>query len=78
MSRLPLHHIFILGLAIASTTANVNTLLAAEALDRTVLPIQAPVLPPITEIDARKAKAPPAIQNQRPKKCAQRGHRIDR
>lgn len=36
-------------------------------LDRTVLPIFAPTFTPITEIDARKAKAPPFFQVKPPK-----------
>jgi arylsulfatase len=35
---------------------------AAADLDRSVLPIPEPKLPPITEIDARKAKAPPRFE----------------
>ena len=34
----------------------------AESLDRTVLPMQAPQRPPITELDARDAKAPPRFE----------------
>jgi arylsulfatase A-like enzyme len=40
---------------------------AQEQLDRTVLPIQAPELPAITEVDARKAKAPPQFKIDAPK-----------
>ena len=36
-------------------------------LDRTVLPIQAPKHDPITEVDARKAKAPPRFEVKAPK-----------
>ncbi|MCI0357708.1 MAG: arylsulfatase, partial [Planctomycetaceae bacterium] len=36
--------------------------MAADNLDRTVLPIAEPQLPSITEIDARKAKAPPPFR----------------
>jgi len=39
----------------------------SEKLDRTVLPIPDPKYPPITEIDARKAKAPPFFQVKPPK-----------
>jgi arylsulfatase len=35
---------------------------AAEALDRTILPIREPEYPPITEIDARRAKPPPRFE----------------
>lgn len=34
--------------------------------DRTILPIQEPQYPPITEIDARKAKAPPRFEVKAP------------
>ena len=34
--------------------------------DRTVLPIPEPVFPPITELDARKAKAPPRFEVKAP------------
>ena len=34
---------------------------AADKLDRTVLPIPEPKLKPITELDVRKAKAPPSL-----------------
>lgn len=37
-----------------------------KMLDRTVLPIAEPTLTPITEIDARKAKAPPFFQVKSP------------
>lgn len=40
---------------------------AATVLDRTVLPIPEPKFPPITEIDARKAKAPPRFDVKAPK-----------
>jgi arylsulfatase A-like enzyme len=36
-------------------------------IDRTLLPIKEPVYPPITEIDARKAKAPPRFEVKAPK-----------
>ena len=42
---------------------------AAGALDRTVLPIAEPKLAPITEIDARKAKAPPRFAVTAPAKA---------
>ncbi|MGR9099205.1 MAG: arylsulfatase [Gammaproteobacteria bacterium] len=38
----------------------------AIGLDRSVLPIPAPRYPPITELDARKAKAPPRFQVKAP------------
>ena len=39
---------------------------AADNLDRTMLPIPEPKYPPITELDARKAKAPPRFQVKAP------------
>jgi arylsulfatase len=39
---------------------------ATDQLDRTVLPIPEPKLPPITEIDARRAKAPPRFEVKAP------------
>ncbi len=39
---------------------------AADNLDRTVLPIPEPPVAPITEIDARKAKAPPRFEVKAP------------
>ena len=39
---------------------------AQDKLDRTVLPIQAPKHKPITEVDARKAKAPPRFEVKAP------------
>jgi len=38
-----------------------------DKLDRTVLPIPEPKYPPITELDARKAKAPPRFEVKAPK-----------
>ena len=40
---------------------------AQEKLDRTVLPIPEPKLKPITELDVRKAKAPPRFEVKAPK-----------
>ena len=40
---------------------------AAASVDRTVLPISEPGYPPITEIDARKATAPPRFEVKAPK-----------
>ena len=39
---------------------------APAAIDRTVLPIQEPSYPPITELDARKATAPPRFEVKAP------------
>jgi len=41
--------------------------LVAQQLDRTVLPIVEPPTPTITELDARKAKAPPRFEVRAPK-----------
>ncbi len=40
---------------------------ADDGLDRTKIPIQAPVRPAITELDARKAKAQPPFRIEAPK-----------
>ncbi|MGA9570723.1 MAG: hypothetical protein WBS17_11585 [Candidatus Acidiferrales bacterium] len=40
---------------------------AADSVDRTVLPVPEPKYPPITELDARNAKAPPRFQVKAPK-----------
>ena len=40
---------------------------AATASDRTVLPVPEPEYPPITELDARNAKAPPRFEVKAPK-----------
>ena len=40
---------------------------AAASVDRTVLPIPEPQYPPITELDARNAKAPPRFEVKAPK-----------
>ena len=44
--------------------------LAADKLDRTVLPIPEPKRPAITELDARKATAPPRFEVKAPAGCA--------
>jgi len=41
----------------------------ADAIDRNSLPIHEPTTPPITELDARKAKAPPRFQVKAPDKA---------
>ena len=43
-----------------------NTVSAATPLDRTVLPVPEPEYPPITELDARNAKAPPRFEVKAP------------
>ena len=40
---------------------------AQQELDRTTLPIQAPDREPVTELDARNAKAPPPFEAKAPK-----------
>src|ERR1700752_2634983 len=52
-----------LGLALVGCGTPVS---AQQILDRTVLPIPAPALKPITEMDARKAKAPPRVEVKAP------------
>src|SRR5688572_33090924 len=49
------------GSAISPTAS-----MAAAGVDRTVLPIVEPTHPPITEMDARKAKAPPRFEVKPP------------
>jgi arylsulfatase len=46
------------GPSTAEPKAGASQVAVAESLDRTVLPIREPTYPPITEIDARRAKAP--------------------
>jgi arylsulfatase len=46
--------------------AAVDTASAPLSLDRTILPIAEPTLKPITELDARKAKAPPRFEVKAP------------
>ena len=48
-----------LSTATALLVISVGSVSAEPALDRTVLPVPDPVYEPITELDARKAKAPP-------------------
>ena len=38
-----------------------------DSLDRTVLPVPPPQYPPITELDAKNAKAPPRFEVKAPK-----------
>jgi arylsulfatase A-like enzyme len=45
------------------------TALSTEAVDRTVLPIKEPIPPFATELDARKAKAPPRFEVKAPAKA---------
>ena len=53
----------VLSLALTSLGTTVS---AQEKLDRTILPIPAPMLKPITELDARNAKAPPRFEVKAP------------
>ena len=55
-----------LGLLTAVCMAPVSAQPATDTLDRTVLPISEPQYPPITEQDARKAKAPPRFAVKAP------------
>jgi arylsulfatase A-like enzyme len=54
-------------LAIGLITGTTVFVSAEDKLDRTVLPIQAPKYKAITELDARKAKAPPRFEIKAPK-----------
>ena len=47
-------------------SAIATTALAADKLDRTVLPIPEPKRLPITEVDARKATPPPRFEVKAP------------
>jgi hypothetical protein len=57
--------ILAVGLIAAATTVAS----AKDKLDRTALPIQAPKHKAITEVDARKAKAPPRFEVKAPKEA---------
>ncbi len=57
--------LFVMGCAVL--TLNVFAQPAKDQLDRTVLPIPEPKYPTITELDARKAKAPPRFEIKAPK-----------
>lgn len=46
-----------------------NTPVTSDGLDRTVLPIREPTYPDITELDARKATAPPRFEVKAPAKA---------
>ena len=56
----------IIGLAVGLALGGLTTSEAADKLDRMVLPIAEPKRPPITEIDARKATAPPRFEVKAP------------
>ena len=63
--RLHLFTATILALGLIASTADIAS--AQDKLDRTVLPIQEPTYKAITEVDARKAKAPPRFEVKAPK-----------
>jgi len=68
MSRVPLKiSLLMLGMAIAGPISDLNARTEAGSLDRTTLPIQAPTYKAITEVDARKATAPPRFEVKAPK-----------
>ncbi len=48
--------------------ATTNSAAQEAQVDRTELPIKGPWYPPITELDARDAKAPPVFEVKAPKK----------
>ncbi len=58
---------FALSLMMFMSTGLAGPALAQQELDRTVLPIPDPEYKPITELDARKAKAPPGFEVKPPK-----------
>jgi arylsulfatase A-like enzyme len=55
-----------IALLVAPVNAGSAQGATTTALDRTVLPIPEPTYPPITELDARNAKAPPRFQVKAP------------
>jgi len=57
------------SLAVGLIAAATIVALAKDKLDRTALPIQAPKHKAITEVDARKAKAPPRFEVKAPKEA---------
>ena len=57
--------VMLMGLS-ASMAFGGSSVQAADKLDRTVLPIPEPKRPPITEIDVRKATAPPRFEIKAP------------
>ena len=58
----------LLGTTCAVKAQSQSSALDADAsVDRTVLPIPEPRYPPITELDARDAKAPPRFEVKAPK-----------
>src|SRR6202795_2100216 len=57
--------IMLMGLCSAMASMSIPAQ-AADTLDRTVLPIPEPKRPPITELDVRKATAPPRFEVKAP------------
>ena len=53
--------------ALGVTLGSAGTIVSAQEIDRTAFPIAAPVLKPITEPDARNAKAPPRFEVKAPR-----------
>ena len=56
-----------LSVSVLMLTGLIGEAQAQQALDRSILPVPDPVFPKITEMDARKAKAPPAFSVTAPK-----------
>lgn len=56
----------IAGLVVLSLILPASVAVAADGLDRTILPILKPKYQPITELDARKVKAPPRFEVKAP------------
>ena len=54
------------GLTVAALAAHAQAQQDKGKLDRTILPIVEPKYEPITELDARKAKAPPPFEIEAP------------
>lgn len=60
-------NVLVSGLLIIGSASAASKAKNANTIDRTVLPIAQPAYPPIKELDARKAKAPPSFQVTAPK-----------
>lgn len=67
MTQIPIKALLTLSVMLAGPITILSAQTSTGTLDRTVLPIQAPELPAITEVDARKAKAPPQFKIDAPK-----------
>jgi arylsulfatase len=59
-------HTYIAAALVAAFAVTAVTALAQPTLDRTHLPIPEPAVPPITELDARKATPPPRFEVKAP------------